>query len=602
MKKTLGIEHQRQRAIELALEHIGSGGTPYTAATLAGVKYKSLWRWLKQVGENGGDIAAVATGKRIGRPPVALLTEEEVLRVQARVKGDVSEVMALRLACMAGEVRGEVASVVMSLRRKHDIPGALRRQIKVAEAVQAYHHSPKNFRLKHISTPRRNVTIQDGIETPDLPGDSFVFDDMTVNFAWWTPWPLADCETSRRYGVKVTRGQLLTCMDVGCFKFLHFALIARAGESYQANDIWAEYGRIFRTIGMPRKDIVHEGGHWTAHHIHGQKVTMVGADEELRVGGLQRLGVAATRSWSPKTKPIEGRFNFLQTLMSELPGNLGREREGTKEWKIYNKCSAGTLDPREYLPSQTQLADKIQQIMATANREPLDGRLKGIPDELWDAAISARPLAQPPADMGWIFARDARLLTIPAKGPLKCRFQKTNGEQELYFDHTALLFIPIPKLRVMAHFDPLETEGEAVLISADARSFNLPPFEGNPARTVRTGDVLCVAQRVHASARVTDAPDGNLGRTRAKVAAVRTESRRIDSNKSRATKMAEAYDGFGNAARLETGGDASPAEAGPLTLPPRPTRQILPATSSRAMPADPAAEIARLTAQLLAAD
>ena len=139
MKKTLGLEYQRQRAIELALEHIGSGGTPYSAAVLAGVKYKSLWRWLKQVAENGGDIAAVATGKRIGRPPVVLLTEEEVLLVQARVKGDVSEVMALRLACMAGEVRGEVASVVMSLRRKHDIPGALRRQLKVAAAVRAYH-------------------------------------------------------------------------------------------------------------------------------------------------------------------------------------------------------------------------------------------------------------------------------------------------------------------------------------------------------------------------------------------------------------------------------------------------------------------------------
>lgn len=596
MKKSIGEEHRRRRALEEAPALLACGYTLQQAADHLRVKYKSLWRWLKEAGANGGDIESVAKGKPIGRPPVARLTEDEVLLVQARVKGGVSQVMALRLACMAGEIRGEVASLLMSRKSKHDIPEVIRRQIRVAEAVKVYSNSPKNFRLKHISTPRRNVTISNGVETPDMPGDAFVFDDMTVNFAWWTPWPLADCETSRRYGVKVTRGQLLACMDLASFKFIHFALIARAGESYQANDIWAEYGRIFRGIGMPRKGIVHEGGHWEANHIHGQKISMVGADEERRIGGLQMLGVEATRSWSPKTKPIEGRFNFLQTLMSVLPGNLGRAREGEKEWKIYNRCHAGTLDPRAELPSQTQMADKIQEIMMQANREPHEGRLKGIPDELWEASIAARPLAKPPADMGWIFARDARLLTVPSKGPLKCRFLKTNGEQELYFDHTTLLFIPVPKLRVMAHFDPLETEGEAVLISADARSFNLPPFDGNPGRTVRMGDVVCVARRVHASARVTDAPDVNLGRTKAKVTAVRTESRRIDGNKSRATKMAEAYDGHGNAARIETGADGSTPEA--LTLPPRPVRNIIPAISSRAMPADPAAEIRRLQAAL----
>lgn len=597
MKKSLGKEHQRRRIITAALELQGCGDSLAAIKEKLGTPLPTIARWLQRLRENGGDIEAVVKGKRIGRPPVALLTEEEAVAVQARVKGGVSQVMALRLACMAGEIQGEVASLIMSLKRKHDIPSVLRRQIRVAQAVQDYSNSPKSFRLKHISTPRKNVKVKDGIETPDLPGDAFVFDDMTVNFAWWTPWPARDCETSRRYGVKVTRGQLLACMDLASFKFIHFALIARNGESYQANDIWAEYGRIFRSIGMPRNEIIHEGGHWTGKHIHGQKIELVGADEEMRVGGLSRLGVAATRSWSPKTKPIEGRFNVLQNLMEELPGNLGRAREGEKEWKIYNRCSAGTLDPREYLPSQTQMADKIQEIMATANREPMDGRQKGTPDELWDAAISAAPLVQPPADMGWIFARDARLLKIPAKPPLKCRFTKTGGSEEIYFDHTALIFIPIPKLQVMAHFDPLETGGDAVLISADARSFDLPPLNGQPARTVRTGDVVCVARRVSESARVTDAGDENLGHTKAKVSAVRTESRRIDSNKSRATKMAEAYDGFGNAGRIELGGEGKASEA-PL-LPVRKTRMSAPATSSRHSPVDKAAEIQRLQAALM---
>jgi hypothetical protein len=600
MKKTLGQEHRRRRALEEAPAMIASGCTLQQAADALNLPYQTLWRWLDQLGKTGGDVGAVAHGKRTGRPPVALLTEDEACAVRARVKGGMSEVMALRIACHEGEIRGEVAAMLMGRKNKHSIPAAIRRQIHVPGAVKTYHHSPRDFRLKHLSTPRRNAVVKDGEETPDEAGDVFVSDDMTVNFGWWTPWPFADCECSRKWGVKVTRGQLLATIDLVSLKFLHFALLVRNGESYRANDIWAEYGRIFRGVGLPRKEIIHEGGNWESKHIHGHKIEIAGADEELRVGGIARLGVKTTRSWSPKTKPIESRFDFLQTAMEGLPGNLGREKEGRKEWQIYNRCAAGIIDPRAKLPSQREMADKIAELMAFLDGEPMTGRVKGVPDEIWNASITAKPLRTPPPDMGWVFARDARLLTIPAKGPLKCKFKQTSGDEELCFDATEFIFLP-RGLKVMAHFDPLETAGEAVLISADTRSFELPPMDGRPPRQVRMGDVVCVARRADSSPRSSDVADANSIAQKAKATAVRTESRRIDANKSRATKMAEAYDGFGQAMRVESNGEACGTAAAALPMaPPRPPREIVPAVSSRPLPAGVtrAEEIARLRARL----
>ena len=586
---------ERLDMLEKVTEEMAMGYPQAVAVKRVGISEAQYRKWKKRYLSGGFEALMPPPVK--GRPPVAMLTDDEICKVKERIMGGCSETIALRTACQMGEIRAEVSAIILNRKDKLSIPEFIRRQIKVSEALKTYHHSPKAFRLKHVNTPRRNVTIENGVETPDEPGDSFVFDDMTINFAWWSPWPLADCECSRRYGVKVTRGQLLVCMDLVSLSFLHFALIARKGESYQANDIWAEYGRIFRTIGKPRKSIIHEGGHWTSSHIHGKKVELVGMDEDMRIGGLRALGIRADRCWTAKTKPIEARFDFLQNLMSELPGNLGRAREGEKEWKIYNRCSAGTLDPRDYLPSQTQMADKIQEIMIRANREPLTGRVRGIPEDLWEASIAKCPLLLPPADMGWIFARDARAVTLPSKPPIRFRAPKTNGQEEIYFDHECLLLVTVDHLKVIVHFDPLETSGDAVIISADPRSFNLPPIGDCPARTVRAGQVLCVARRILASARVSDVVDGNVEFTKNKVAAVRSEKRRITSNKSRATKFAEAYDGFGNAGSLEVSGDDQPETK--QLLNPRPIREpALPARLSRPMPADPREEIRRLQESL----
>lgn len=562
-----------------------------------GVSQATLYRLAHSLQENDGDIEKAMVGKRLGRPPAAQLTDEEARSVRVLILGGQSEITALRQRCKDGTIRAEVATVILNRKRKHDIPTSIRRQIKVSEAEIMYNNSPRDFRLKKISTPRKDSRIIDGEEIADKPGDVFVFDDMTVNFAYWTPWPHGDCQSSKAHGVKVTRGQLLVAMDLVSRKFIHFELIVRKGESYQTNDIWAEYGRIFKTIGMPRREIIHEGGHWEGKQIHGEK--LIGPDEEMRIGGLQALGVDAVRSWTPKTKPIEGRFDFLQNLMEGLPGNLGRAREGSKEWKIYNRCSAGTMDAREHLPSQAQMADKIMERMMFANGEPMDGRVQGIPDELWDDAISARPLRKLNPSMGWIFARDSRKLVLPAKPPIKCRFNRTDGGREIYFDDPSLLLIPHKKLKLMIHFDPLETAGEAVIVNADLRSFELPGCDGQSRRTIRPGDVICVARRVHESARINPGGDSNLGLTREKVGLVRTEVRSILGGKKRSERMAEAYDGYGNAARVQQADGEDTADM-PQMPSPRKREQAPPARSSRGVPegSSRAAEIEKLRKQL----
>lgn len=541
------IAKARQDAVETYTVNISCGWAPEVAADHLGISRATLDRWTKAY--RAGGIEALIPRKPTGRPPLARLSDAEVASIQGFIANGMSEIMACREAAYRGLLSEAATEAIYAERKsKHCIPSVIRRQVHLAEAVKAYARGPKNYRLKHLCTPRKMTEEFDGQEIAITPGDWFVSDDMTANFAWWTPWPHRDCESSKRYGVKVSRGQCLATMDVGSYCFLGFDLLVRKGESYQANDIWASWGRLFRAVGMPRRRFVLEGSNWQSKQLHGEKVAPGSINEDARIGGLQSLGVGTVRSWTSKTKDIEHRFNFLQTVMDSQPGNLGRFRDGEREWNTYNRCIAGAIDPRKYLPSQDQLADAIAEAMRRCNYEPVDGRkVRGIPAILFDESVAAMPLAKPDPKMGWVFSRDVKTITAPSNGLIQTYFKHTGGRRYLHFSAPELLLLPLEHTKLQLCFDPLETGGNAVILSADAR-----PFELN-GHKISTGDFICVADYVAESPMLSNRADANIELTREKNNAVRAAYRTITGGKTQLQRMTEAYDGFGQAVRVTNG-------------------------------------------------
>lgn len=593
--------HERLLALEKMAELEAHGLSKVAAAKALKVRRASLYKWQKDYENEGFEGLMPKTG---GRPIKHLLSEEEAKEVRNRILNGMSEVMAVRTCCQDGLVEAGLAAHLLGLPNKHSLPLKIRQQIKVSDAVKTYALSPKNFQLKYLNTPRKTSEIIAGEEVEITPGDWFVYDDMTVNFGWWVPWPHGDCECSRRYGVRLMRGQLLVAMDVKSLCFLGFDLLARPGESYRGNDIMAMMGSLFRRVGMPRRTVLLEGGSWQSLHVQGEKMkpgddSMSPEEAKMRLGGLAALGLKSVRSYQAKTKPIEGRFNFLQTLMEKLPGSLGRNREGKKEWAVFNRCSTGSVDPRKNFPSIAEMAEKIEEAMLICNDEPLSGKLKGRPREIWEAAIEKNPLALPDEKLSWVFARDKRTLTLPAKPPIKFLARQTSGEEHIYFGHESLLLIPIKGVKVHVYCDPLETDGKAVIRSADPRRFILPGLDGEPSREIKPGDLICVAERIAESAMFGDQMDSNIQHTKAKINAVNRQHRSITGGKNRSQRMAEVYDGFGKAARVESG----EGEEAPAATPPQARRK--PAETAQTSrfsrfktPAERSAEIERLAKQL----
>lgn len=553
------------------------------AASELGMSKSALQRVLS--GQAGG-------GKRRGRPALAVLSDAEAEAARALVAKGMSEVMALRVLAAQGRLGPEASEAVAAPRKsKHSIPPAMRRQIKVPQSLRDYANGPRRFELRQMTTPRGLDQIIDGERSRIEPGDWFVFDDMTANFGWWRENPHGASASAKAYGVEVTRGQLLAGLDYASLAFLDFELLSREGESYRSADVWAMMGKMFRGTGMPRRGVVLEGGIWQGKDLHGVKLNRLGREtrEEMvdpekpvpdlsRIGGLRHLGVRAHRSWGPKTKPIEGRFDFLQGMMEGIPGNLGRFRDQEREHRNFVRCKMGYADPRDHLPHQSEMAESIARAMEACNSEPVEGRhIRGIPRALFEAACAAAPLSRVPREMGWIFARDKRVVTLPANGMVKLSGTTTGGAWTRYFRAPELSMIPVANPSLLVLFDPLETDGDAYILNADLKSWE------QDGRTIRRGDFVCVAGQMAESPAIVVGggyKDGNIATRKEIRDAVRGEYRSLGLGGGVARRIAEHYDGQGRAARVEAEGEAAAVTSRPARPAPQP-EQALPVRTPR---------------------
>jgi hypothetical protein len=491
-----------------ALKVAGKATREIYAALKARGSRATVDRYVKAYLESGGDFNSLIPGTdRCGRKSTAAklhLTADEAAQISGLRLDTGSTTAALRLYAQSDRCRPELAEAILDPSRtsKHSIPPSIRAAVTTSKALDDAHRGPRALSLRGMWTPRKNDI---------LPGDIFTSDDTTPIWAWWVPWV-----TSKEYpfGVKVLQGQFLPILDIASQKILTFVIIAREASSYRACDIWSLFGHTFDAIGVPRLGFQLERGSWEANVIRGEEVDYQEGEVSLsrRLGGLRQLpsnwtdwheakysagalktageGARAPQfpktlqtwtSYLPKSKSIEAAFNRMQTLEGTLWGCLGRNQQRNpyeKTKKIFEACKRGAADPREHFLSGQEMAEKLRAILNYLNNEPMEGEVfHGVPAQIFDQAMTERPLFRMQEDLAYLYRRDWKTLQI-AQGYARVRLTHpiTGQRYSLFYSNPGVF---------AGH------EGDRVIVYYDRENFD------RPAQIIDArGEFLCEAEYV----------------------------------------------------------------------------------------------------------
>lgn len=357
---------------------------------------------------------------------------------------------------------------------------------------------------KHYSTSgvsgRRELTeeLEDGSRVPLQPGRVWVFDDMSSNVPFYfehlTPSlvPAAPAiggegpsdvavglsKMISRHGVAVGR-QGLYAWDWASAAWLGLELIGRLRDAYQASDILRFIRRLVAVYGKPDK-IVLERGVWMSRCISGWRVkgddTLVmtedgvtlpeiAGDEKARIeDGIRAMGVEIIFAYTPRGKPIEGAFNYLQTVVPTFLErgegiNIGRH---AGEWefaaKQMRRAGDGVLHAKELgFVHIDRLADVTWQAMVWEGNNFKDSR-KGKPLEILTTWLRTSPLPTASERDLAVFLPEKRSAKILG-GCITCEVAGV----ELQFMNPEIFAALGDGVRVDYAFDPAEpTLGAAV--------------------------------------------------------------------------------------------------------------------------------------------
>ncbi len=332
---------------------------------------------------------------------------------------------------------GDFPSVPEHLRLKLQAGGQPKPLVDFIKKVWTPEMEAKFRGQKHYNQStvvgRRDLTEQlvDGRIVPLIPGDDWVFDDMSSNLPFWFNVDPAMAETVRdaglrqliqRHGCALGR-QGLYAWDWASGAWLGVELIGRLRDAYRASDILRFLRKLVMIYGKPRR-IIFELAIWQSHCISGWKVREAGAVLEIKNGwqvpdmavdekakitdGIRALGIEVIYTHTSRGKPIEGAFHILQRIIPMLhPGeamNIGRHR-GEFEWSAnaHLRAGAGIRHPRDL---QFVNIDRLADITFEAMRweglhdkarrclQTADGETHK-PLEILATQLNAHPLPKP---------------------------------------------------------------------------------------------------------------------------------------------------------------------------------------------------------------
>lgn len=354
---------------------------------------------------------------------------------------------------------------------KHQLPVMVKRAMMASQALVAYSRNPRNADVM-FGHARRVLRRHWSEDRRLYAGECMSADDGTINFVVCVPWTHGGCKCSEKYGVKVGRFQLLAASDSASDYIPGFVYVVRQTSAYRAEDVCGFLGRLWRDTVKPDVAVL-ERGTWES-----DRVSAMMDAARVKVG----------RSYAPRQKLIENVFNRLWTVLSVMPGQVGRFRgEMERENKLLAAAQAGTLDPRDVFVSLPIALAALEQAVDFLNRTPVESKDYGkwIPEQRWREDLTAHPRARLDPSLAYLWAPEVKTW--------KVRRATVGGMVEMPLGMSLPAHWWAPELLecdgryVTAYFDPWEPSAPATLTLTDAW-----PVRGWKAGRVLASGVPCL--------------------------------------------------------------------------------------------------------------
>ena len=528
---------------------LGQGKTVSQACNAEGITLSEYYRSRKKYDPAVGVLSLNADYAKCGGKREHVMTEAEVKAVQTIYLQTRSYITAFRRFADTPECSQELAHCILRRRRWKTVPKSMMDAVRLPKGYLDYYNSPKNYRTNRVTSPTSPHILDPVLGKRRIqPGDISVRDDMSNNFLFWCHWEFGGDPCSNRWGKRLVRGQALTRMDEASDYFQSFSLVARLRDSYRANDIWAWVHADYAHDFIPVVGEQRERGIWESKLLRGEQIEEGHTPWAEREGALASLGRRIFTAYSPKSKRIERRFDFLQDMEGVVPGQIGRFRgEMGYNGKLWMETQRGLHDPSKCgWPSMEQACDWMGEAMKRCNYEPMKGRfLSGSPAQNYLEGIAARaetikPLAR---EQAYLFSRD-RAKSQVRQGVVRVRYSTADRRRPCW---------------VFACRDLHHLEEEDVLVYYD----RICPAEGAVIVPTRPG---CLRRGQPTLLELIDEPvkfrlghehhfddpgQREIERRKAQMDAVRSEIRILRPGHLPALRISNVRDGAGASATIE---------------------------------------------------
>lgn len=249
---------------------------------------------------------------RKGRPRQMDLTEDQKKELAAlylatnATRNSGSMTLAWSIFCANHPDLGWDASARAS---KHKLPACAVEVMRHARPLVGYHRGGERKLRQAAYAPgllRRNL---DGSLL--RAGQRASWDDATINFGVCVPWPWRGSgdKCAEKYGVRLGRFQLLACHDDATSFIPAYSYIIRYEQTYRGEDVAGAMIRTCRDVGIFDAFVL-EGGVWKSDRV-----------QRLLDGlGIRHIDAKGR----PQCKLVENFFNRLWSVLSLVPGQVGR--------------------------------------------------------------------------------------------------------------------------------------------------------------------------------------------------------------------------------------------------------------------------------------
>ncbi|MEG0428101.1 MAG: hypothetical protein RR553_09420, partial [Akkermansia sp.] len=246
---------------------------------------------------------------------------------------------------------------------------------------------------------------------------------------------------AEKYGVKLGRFQLLACHDDATSFIPTWSYVIRFEQSYRAEDVATAMYRTSRDVGIFDSYVL-EGGVWKSHQVQNLL-------SQLKIQHINAQG-------RPQCKLVENFFNRLWSVLSVVPGQVGRyQAENKATSDLYVACRNGRKDPRDHFPTLDQAMRAIEWAINRLNNTVLHSAEYGdwTPQQVWERDLAEKPMRHTTDDFAWL-AAPARETRTVVKGQLRATVQGMLGVPQRFTFAAPWLYTHEGQ-KMTVHFDPM---------------------------------------------------------------------------------------------------------------------------------------------------